>query len=144
MTPEQTKFIAKMILDETMELLATHFEPAEAKATLKGFIDSSKDLPKEVYAEDTEEDKDIHRCADQTDALVDVYYYSLNAAAKSGMNMSSVFALVHEANMAKRDPKTGKFIKRESDGKIIKPAGWKPPNVEAELIRQRTEGSWAT
>ena len=31
--------------------------------------------------------------------------------------------MVHAANMAKRDANTGKFIKRESDGKIIKPEG---------------------
>ena len=29
------------------------------------------------------------------------YYYSLNAAAKKGVNMSSVFNMVHAANMAK-------------------------------------------
>jgi predicted HAD superfamily Cof-like phosphohydrolase len=59
----------------------------------------------------------------QADALVDVYYYSLNAAAKNGFNISAVFGIVHAANMAKRDPATGKFLKRE-DGKIIKPSGW--------------------
>lgn len=59
----------------------------------------------------------------QADALVDVYYYSLNAAAKKGVNLSSIFSIVHSANMAKRDPKTGVFLKR-ADGKIIKPEGW--------------------
>ena len=59
----------------------------------------------------------------QADALVDVYYYSLNAAAKKGVNLSSIFSIVHAANMAKRDPATGQFLKRE-DGKIIKPKGW--------------------
>ena len=55
------------------------------------------------------------------------------------MNLSSVFTMVHAANMAKRDANTGKFIKRESDGKIIKPEGWQPPNVEAEIARQHAE-----
>ena len=73
------------------------------------------------------------------DALVDIYYYSQNAACKKGMNLSSVFTMVHAANMAKRDANTGKFIKRESDGKIIKPEGWQPPNVEAEIARQHAE-----
>ena len=105
-----------MILDETMELMATHWSPAEAKALLKGFIDSSKDLPKEEYDGD-QANQDIHKCADQADALVDIYYYSQNAACKKGMNLSSVFNLVHTANMAKRDATTKKFIKRE-DGKV--------------------------
>ena len=71
-----------------------------------------------------------------------VYYYSLNAAAKKGMNLSAVFGVVHGANMAKRNPATGKFEKRESDGKIIKPPGWSPPDVEGELKRQLAEGSF--
>ena len=131
-----------MILDETMELMATHWGPQEAKNILKGFIDQSEDLPKEVYSQETQEDRDIHQCADQADALVDIYYYSQNAACKKGMNLSSVFNLVHAANMAKRDPSTGHFIRRESDGKILKPEGWKAPDVEAELLRQREQGSW--
>jgi predicted HAD superfamily Cof-like phosphohydrolase len=48
-----------------------------------------------------------------------------------------------QANMAKRCPVTGKFLKRE-DGKIIKPAGWQPPDVEGEIERQAREGSFAS
>merc|ERR1719265_2172165 len=40
-----------------------------------------------------------------------------------------------------RNPETGRFEKN-ADGKVIKPPGWKPPNVEAELARQVNEGSW--
>ena len=101
-----------------------------------------------------------------------VYYYSLNAMCKKGINMSALFDIVHAANMAKRDPATGQFLKRKfnkskkkeqkhflkrffsicplkkncfrgDDGKIIKPAGWKPPNVEAEIERQMKQGSFA-
>lgn len=143
MDAAEVKFIAKMILDETMELMATRFGPRESKRVLKAMIDEAPPLPAEAYDEANEADREIHRCADQADALVDVYYYSLNAAAKKGVNLSAVFNLVHGANMAKRDPVTGHFIKRPSDGKIIKPKGWKPPDVEAELVRQRDEGAWA-
>lgn len=75
--------------------------------------------------------------------MVDVYYYSLNAAAKKGVNLSSLFGVVHAANMAKRDPASGQFLKRE-DGKILKPAGWAPPDVAGEVRRQMKEGAWAT
>ena len=61
--------------------------------------------------------------------------------AEKGINLSSIFGMVHAANMAKRDPISGKFLKRE-DGKIIKPKGWKPPNVEKEIQRQIAEGSF--
>ena len=79
--------------------------------------------------------------AEQGDAFVDIWYYSLNAMAKKGVNLSKIFDLVHGANMAKRDPETGKFLKRD-DGKIIKPKGWRPPNVSAEIKRQIEDGSW--
>ena len=46
------------------------------------------------------------------------------------------------ANMAKRNPATGKFEKR-ADGKIIKPPGWQAPDVEGEMGRQFREGSWS-
>jgi 8-oxo-dGTP diphosphatase len=45
--------------------------------------------------------------------------------------------------MAKRNPATGKFEKR-ADGKIIKPPGWKAPDVEGEMGRQFAEGSWSS
>jgi predicted HAD superfamily Cof-like phosphohydrolase len=105
-------------------------------------INSSKDIPKEDFsAQPTQELQDLHMAAAQADALVDVYYYSQNAACKKGMNISAVFNMVHGANMAKRDPKTGEFIKR-ADGKIIKPEGWKSPDVEGEIVRQAKEGSF--
>ena len=143
MTQTETKFISKMILDEVMELMATHWGPEESKSILTSFINDSEDLPKETF-EDTDEstqEYELLQAAAQADALVDIYYYSQNAACKKGMNLSSVFTMVHAANMAKRDATTGKFIKRE-DGKIIKPEGWQPPNVEAEIARQHAEGSW--
>ena len=71
MTTDEVKFISKMILDETMELLATVMGPAESKSTLKAMIDVSEDLPKEKYDQATEAERDIHKCADQADALVD-------------------------------------------------------------------------
>merc|ERR1719453_976298 len=84
----------------------------------------------------------INQIAAQADALVDIEYYMLNCAAKKGVNMSSIFGVVHAANMAKRNPETGHFEKN-ADGKVIKPPGWKPPDVEGELARQLAEGSWS-
>ena len=137
MSEEETKFIAKMILDETMELMATIYPPEKAKETLIGFIRNSEDLPAERYGEGEE----FKQIADQADALVDIMYYSQNCACKKGVNLSSIFKLVHGANMAKRDPETGKFLKR-ADGKIIKPKGWTPPDVNQEILRQLDEGSF--
>lgn len=122
-----------------MELYATVAPPDEAKRALKGFIDSSKDIPLATYSPD--EKGRISQIADQADALVDVEYYMLDCACKKGVNMSALFGVVHAANMAKRDPATGKFIKRD-DGKIVKPAGWQPPDIDAEILRQTKNGAW--
>lgn len=134
---DEVIFLTKMILDETMELMATILPPTESKNIMKQLIDDSKDIPKEKYVQGEE----YKKIADQADALVDIYYYSLNAACKKGINLSSIFNVVHEANMAKRDLKTNKFLKRE-DGKIIKPEGWTPPDVDGEIKRQIEEGSF--
>ena len=137
MSKDEVNFIGKMMLDEIMELFATVDNPSDAKAALKSFIDNSKDIDLLEFA-----DGDIAGLiSEQADALVDAYYYSLNAAAKKGCNMSAIFQLVHGANMAKRDPETGKFIKR-ADGKIIKPPGWTAPDVNAEIARQFEQGAW--
>jgi len=134
MSEEEVKFITKMIVDEVLELFATVHDATNAKNVLKGFVDASKDIPKIDAPE-------VDIIAEQADAFVDIYYYCLNAAAKKGVNLSAIFDVVHAANMAKRDPKTGQFLKRE-DGKIIKPAGWQPPDVRAEIVRQQHNGSW--
>jgi predicted HAD superfamily Cof-like phosphohydrolase len=136
MTKEEVLFISKMVLDEVMELMATVAPPAEAKAELKKMIDESKDIPKSKCVRGT-----IGQTAEQADALVDIEYYVLNAACKKGMNLTALFDVVHAANMAKRDPATGKFLMRE-DGKIIKPVGWVGPNLVKEIVRQIEEGSW--
>lgn len=112
-------------------------EPTEAKEHLINCIKDSKDIAKLKF----EEGDVAGLCGEQVDAIVDSYYYSLNAAAKCGMNASSVFNLVHGANMAKRDPESGKFLKR-ADGKIIKPKGWTAPDVRKELQRQIDNGAW--
>ncbi|GBG31056.1 Hypothetical Protein FCC1311_072772 [Hondaea fermentalgiana] len=139
MSEEQVRFLAKMMLDEMMEFTATVEEPGAAKDKLCKFIDESKDIALPAY--ESMENGVVQRIADQADALVDAYYYSLNAAARHGVNLSQLFAVVHEANMNKRDPATGKFLRRE-DGKIIKPPGWQPPNVEAEIARQLEQGGF--
>merc|ERR1719291_18243 len=130
-----------MILDEMLELWATLKDSDQAKAALIELVTTAEAPTKAEYPDDTQ--GLIQRVADQADALVDIEYYMLNCAAKQGFNMSSIFGVVHAANMAKRNPETGRFEKNK-DGKVIKPAGWQPPDVEGELARQVKNGSWGT
>merc|ERR1719326_421834 len=133
MTPNEVDFITKMILDELLELQATVRGPAEAKSTMMGLLQKAETRP-QVPPHDVP-----NVIAEQGDALVDIWYYSLNAACKKGVNLCSIFDVVHAANMAKIDQRTGKCLKR-ADGKILKPAGWQPPNIKQEILRQTNQG----
>jgi len=134
---KEVNFITKMILDELLELHSTVNSPRNAKAAMIEMLKAAKEVPKmNVHPNRTHE-----LIAEQGDAFVDIWYYSLNCMAKKGVNLSSIFNLVHKANMAKRDAKTGRFMKR-GDGKIIKPKGWRAPNVGAEIRRQQDQGAW--
>lgn len=131
MSREETFFLIKMMLDEIMELAATVEEASVSKKIMIDMINNSKDIPKEKGTE-------TELIAAQADALVDCYYYSLNAASKKGVDISRVFKLVHEANMDKQID--GKFLKRE-DGKILKRPGWIEPDITAEIQRQMDKNS---
>ena len=66
------------------------------------------------------------------DALADIIYIACGTAVSYGIPLDKVFAEVHRSNMAKLVD--GKPIYRE-DGKVMKPEGWTPPDVEGVLNR---------
>lgn len=67
------------------------------------------------------------------DGIVDLIYVLIGTALEYGfLALPAVWAAVQRANMAKVDPATGRVAKR-SDGKVLKPAGWQPPDVEGAL-----------
>jgi len=129
-------FLIKMILDEVLELAATVYEPTEAKQIMTQMLIDAKEVPKVVS------DDPIVIAAEQVDACIDNYIYCLNACAKHGMNLSKIFTIVHNANLSKRDPVTGEYI-RNKDGKVLKPTGWVAPDVNSEIARQIKEGAWS-
>ena len=102
MNKDEVLFLSKMILDELMEFMVTVMSPDEYKNKIHEMVNEAEPLDFKELSED-------ELIAEQGDALIDSYYYSLNAAAKKGINLSKIFDVVHGANMAKRDPKTGKF-----------------------------------
>jgi predicted HAD superfamily Cof-like phosphohydrolase len=139
MTEDSVLFIIRMIMSELDELACTVCHTVEQRDALMNVAMSTRDQCKEFrpcYASKNE------LIGAQFDALVDAWYYSLNIAAKHGVNMSKIFDIVHKSNMDKRDAETGKFLRRETDGKIIKPKGWKAPDITGEITRQTIEGAW--
>lgn len=65
------------------------------------------------------------------DALTDLIVVVKGSGHSLGVDLDSTFIAVHETNMAKMDPVTGKPV-RDARGKVTKPAGWVPPT---EAIR---------
>jgi predicted HAD superfamily Cof-like phosphohydrolase len=70
---------------------------------------------------------------EQLDALVDILVVTMGAIRAAGWDGEAAWKEVMDTNFAKIDPETGKFRKRE-DGKVLKPEGWKPPEL-AKFIK---------
>ncbi len=132
-----------MLIDEQLELLVTVTDGIAAKSLLHNIVDEAKWVPRSNFfrGDDCGEESRLAQIAEQADALADIDYYCHDAAVKVGVDLSRVLDVVHAANMAKRDPATGGFLK-SSIGKVVKPAGWTPPDVEGEVARQVRDGSW--
>jgi len=136
MTYNEVKFLIGMMLSEIVELAQTVTADADEAVELVRSL-AVIDL-KRNYVKPTDQ---LQLIADQADAAVDCAYYAYDAFAKTGVNLSYVFGLVHKANMDKRFP-DGTFHTRD-DGKIIKPPNWKAPDILAEILVQYQEGSFS-
>lgn len=66
------------------------------------------------------------------DALADITYVTEGSAWTLGVPLHDVFREVHRSNMTKADPETGR-PNVSPDGKVLKPAGWTPPDVRGVL-----------
>lgn len=66
--------------------------------------------------------------AEQLDACMDMIWVILGFCHMKGYNIRGAWDEVVKTNMAKVDPVTGK-VRRREDGKILKPEGWKPPDM---------------
>lgn len=62
--------------------------------------------------------------------LADIIYIACGTAVSYGIPLDDVFNAIHAANMNKLVD--GKVIRRE-DGKIKKPEGWQPADIEGIL-----------
>jgi predicted HAD superfamily Cof-like phosphohydrolase len=62
------------------------------------------------------------------DALVDILVVTIGAIHSFGADGEGAWKEVMQTNFNKIDQTTGKVRKRE-DGKVLKPLGWEPPNL---------------
>ena len=86
-----------------------------------------------LIAEEAQETMDAARAGDlpgAVDGLCDLIYVALGAAVRWGVSLDELFTEVHEANMRKDGGGS------RPDGKILKPNGWRPPDIEGLLRKQ--------
>jgi predicted HAD superfamily Cof-like phosphohydrolase len=97
--------------------------PFERKELRWSLIDEERD-----ELTDAMDESDLIEIAD---ALADLVVVIYGTALEYGIDLDAVLEEVHASNMAKLGL-DGKPILRE-DGKVLKPEGWKPPNIAAVL-----------
>jgi len=73
-----------------------------------------------------------HDQVETVDALIDILVVTIGALHSMGADAEGAWKEVINTNFAKIDKETGKVRKRE-DGKVLKPVGWTPPNLEPYL-----------
>lgn len=71
--------------------------------------------------------------AEIADALSDIIYFAIGTARIYGFPLPEVWNEVQKTNMAKAQ-KGGK-VQRNEKGKIIKPPGWEPPDIQSILLK---------
>ena len=82
-----------------------------------------------LIKEEFDELCESNNIVDDLDALIDILVVTIGAIHSLGANGEAAWNEVMRTNFAKIDPETGKVRKRE-DGKVLKPEGWTPPNLE--------------
>lgn len=106
-SPTQTGLYLGLIEEEDNELISALERPLE---------DEDDDAEK------------VARLAEIIDALVDSMWVRIGALHSLGPVAEAAWAEVTRSNLSKVDPDSGMLLKRE-DGKVLKPAGYSPPNL---------------
>jgi len=76
-----------------------------------------------------------HNKVETLDALVDILVVTIGALHSMGADADGAWKEVMRTNFAKIDKETGKVRKRE-DGKVLKPIGWTPPELEPFVTKK--------
>lgn len=84
-------------------------------------------------AKELQEAFDLNDRIEILDALIDIIVVTVGAINSMGANGEAAWDEVMKTNFAKVDPITGKVRKRD-DGKVLKPEGWKGPDLKPYII----------
>jgi predicted HAD superfamily Cof-like phosphohydrolase len=78
---------------------------------------------------------DDNDLVEQLDALIDIMVVTVGAVQSLGVDGEGAWKEVMSTNFAKIDSLTGRVRKRE-DGKILKPVGWRPPELSKYINKE--------
>lgn len=144
---DRVRLRLEILREEFFELLSACLEPADANRYMSEFWHAERAL-KNVIQEAVVR-VDLH---DVADALTDMDYINEGTRWEFGIDGEPVFEEVHDSNMKKAIPHAeckgkgceacthGLIVRRREDGKVIKPEGWKPPDIARVLREQGWEG----
>lgn len=85
-----------------------------------------------LIGEEFQELQDANTDVDTLDALIDILVVTVGAIHSMGADAEGAWIEVMRSNFAKIDQASGKVLKR-ADGKVLKPEGWKPPELARYL-----------
>ena len=119
---------AKLILEEAVETVAAMGFHVQAEIADPGRF--SYDDPNADVLASFDKSFDKPDFIETIDGLCDLLYVIYGAAVTFGIDLDEFFEEVHRSNMAKVGGTT------RADGKVLKPEGWTPPDLERILIRQ--------
>lgn len=97
--------------------------------------ESQYEMYKDLIKEEVLELQTAYDMESELDALIDILVVTIGAIHSAGFDAEGAWKEVMKTNFAKIDKKTGMVRKRE-DGKVLKPLGWKAPNLSKYLVRQ--------
>lgn len=106
--------------------ITDHDDPAQFDLYLRLIQEETQELQTAVNNRDKVE---------QLDALIDILVVTIGAIHSMGADAEGAWKEVMRTNFAKIDREDGKVRKRE-DGKVLKPTGWQPPNLQPYVSKQ--------
>ena len=86
----------------------------------------------DLIREEVQELEDSRHPVSDLDALIDILVVTIGAIHSMGADAEGAWNEVMRSNLDKIDPESGTVLKR-GDGKVLKPAGWTPPNLDPFL-----------
>ena len=89
----------------------------------------------DLIREEVQELEDSQHPVTDLDALIDILVVTIGAIHSMGADAEGAWNEVMRSNLDKIDPITG-FVKKREDGKVLKPEGWKPPELD-QFIQTR-------